>query len=85
MNKELIKAISLIKASSYRKRIVEVINDKVMTPSEIAEKTGIRLNHVSNYLKDLKINNIVKCLNSDTKKGRLYKLTELEKNAIKKI
>ena len=36
-------------------------------------------------LKELKENKLVKCLNEETRKGRLYELTELGKNALKKI
>lgn len=54
-------------------------------PSEIAEKTGIRLNHVSAFLKELKEYDIVECLNEDNKKDRLYQLTGLGKNAINKL
>lgn len=37
------------------------------------------------FLKELKENNLVKCLNEDTRKGRLYELTELGQNAINKL
>jgi len=81
----MVNAISLLKSSVYRLKIVKAINNETLTPSEIANKTKIRLNHVSMFLKGLKENKLVECLNEETRKGRLYELTELGKNAIKNI
>jgi len=85
MQKGMVTAISLLKSSEYRFKIIESIGDDTLTPSEIADKTKIRLNHVSMFLKELKENDMVKCLNEDTRKGRLYELTETGKNAINKL
>ena len=83
MEKEMIKGISLLKNSEYRKKILESLSDvSYLTPSEISDKTQIRLNHVSNFLKSLKDNKLVVCLNDDEKRGRLYKITELGKKVI---
>ena len=81
----MVTALSLLKSSEYRLKIIKSIGKDTLTPSEIANKTGIRLNHVSMFLKELKEHNLVKCLNEDTRKGRLYVLTELGKNAIQKL
>lgn len=75
----------MLKSSGYRLKIIKAIGKDTITPSEISKKTGIRLNHVSMFLKELKENNLVKCLNEDARKGRLYELTELGKNAINRI
>ena len=84
MEKQLIKGVSLIKNSEYRKKILMSLSDvNYLTPSEIAEKTKIRLNHVSNFLKDLKDNNLIICLNDEDKRGRLYQITDLGKRVIK--
>ena len=84
MKKQFIKGISLIKNSDYRKKILSSLNEvKYLTPSEISNKTKIRLNHVSNFLKDLKDNKLILCLNDEDKRGRLYKITELGKKVIK--
>jgi len=80
----MINAISLIKSSEYRHKVLKAIGNEVITPSEIARKVDLRLNHVSAVLTDLKDKKLVKCLNEETKKGRLYQLTELGKNAIAK-
>lgn len=81
----MVNAISLLKSSKYRFKITKAIDNNTLTPSEIANKTQIRLNHVSMFLRELKDNKLVKCLNEKSRKGRLYELTELGKNAIKKL
>jgi predicted transcriptional regulator len=64
MDKKMIKGISLLKNSIYRQKILYCLsNENYLTPTEISKKTEIRLNHVSNFLKDLKNNNLVICLN----------------------
>ncbi|MBI2129898.1 winged helix-turn-helix transcriptional regulator [Candidatus Woesearchaeota archaeon] len=85
MEKGMVNAISLLKSSEYRLKIVQAIGNDTLTPSEIANKTKIRLNHVSMFLKELKDKNIVKCLNEGARKGRLYELTEVGKNAVNKL
>ena len=80
----MIKGISIIKNSGYRKKILLSLADvNYLTPSEISEKTKLRLNHVSNFLKDLRDNNLIICLNDDEKRGRLYQITELGKKVAK--
>ena len=85
MDKSMIKAVSLIKSSDYRRRVLSAIGNGVVMPTEIAKKINLRLNHVSMVLAELKENNLVKCLNEENRKGRLYQLTELGKNAIAKF
>ena len=81
----MINAISLIKSSEYRHKVLKAIGNEVITPSEIAKKVDLRLNHVSMVLTNLKNKKLVKCLSEETKKGRLYELTELGKNAINRL
>lgn len=80
----MIKGISIIKNSEYRKKILLSLSDvNYLTPSEVSEKTKLRLNHVSNFLKDLKDNKLIICLNDNEKRGRLYQITELGKKVAK--
>ena len=83
MDQKLITAISLVKSSRHRRKIVGTINNSIVTPSEISKESSIRLNHVSMYLSELKEGGLVECLNESAKKGRLYQLTELGKKVIK--
>ena len=52
------------------------LENDVKMPSEIAKDSGIRQNHISNVLRQLKEHKMVECLNPEVKKGRLYRLTE---------
>ena len=79
MDEELIKAISAVKSSKHRQEILELIKGEILTPSEISKKSGLRLNHVSMYLNELKNSNLVECLNEDSKKGRLYATSKFGK------
>ena len=77
MNDEMLKDASYVKISSYRFRVVEVLdrNGSVMMPMEIARESGILPNHISKVLRELKDKGILECLNEDARKGRLYRLT----------
>lgn len=48
-----------------------------MTPSEIADENNIRITQISAALRDLKEKELVKCLNENIRKGRLYEITDL--------
>ena len=73
----MLKDASYVKISSYRLRVVEVLdrNGSVMMPMEIARESGILPNHISKVLRELKDKGILECLNEDARKGRLYRLT----------
>jgi len=83
MDAELIKPISLLKSSRYRQKILQFIGDKTITPKEIANGIDVRINHVSMFLRDLKKNKLVECLNEEDKRGRLYQLTRIGKKVLK--
>lgn len=76
-NDETFQLLGYVIASEYRTNILKSIGNGIKIPSAIAKDIGLRTNHVSNVLKDLKENGLVLCLNEDARKGRLYKNTEL--------
>lgn len=82
MEQKLIDAISMVKSSSHRHNVLNTLGNDIMTPSEISKKTGIRLNHISMFLGELKKKDLVKCLNESAKKGRLYQITDMGKKVI---
>lgn len=85
MDSNLIEFISLLKASKNKKKMLTTLNDKILTPNEIAEKINMRINHVSYYLNELKIKNLVMCINEEKRKGKLYRLTELGLRVLNEI
>ena len=82
MEKETVKSIAYVKASKYRKSILLDIDDDLKLPSEISKEVGIRINHVSKTLKQLKETSLVECVNEEAKKGRLYQTTEKGRRVI---
>ena len=81
------KNILILKAyidqSRYRTKVINYLTEHtVATPTEIAKGTGIRVNHISKVLKELKDKEVIKCLNEEMKKGRLYYITQLGKEII---
>ena len=66
-----------IEASSYRRRIVEALQDGSATPSELEEQTGVTITHVSRALRRLRQRGVVELLvDEDRAKGRLHGLTD---------
>ena len=55
---------------------VKAIGDDVKIPTQIANDSGVLHNHVSNVLRELKEKELVECLNPESRKGRLYRLSE---------
>ena len=51
--------------------------DKPKIPSQIAADTGIKLNHISNVLNQLKEKGLIRLINPEVKKGRIYELTDV--------
>lgn len=76
-DEKVLNILGYVMASSYRLSVIKYIGNGVRIPSDIAKKIGVRTNHISNVLADLKKNGLVVCLNEEAHKGRLYKNTDL--------
>lgn len=76
LDDESLKKYSYVMVSSYRTKTMKTLKDEVMTPTEIAKESGIRSNHMSKVLQELKRAEMVECINEEFKRGRLYRLTE---------
>lgn len=74
---EMWEIIGYIKVSSIRLEILKSLHTTFLMPSEIAKLTGYRTTQISNALSDLKEKNLVRCMNEDARKGRIYQNTEL--------
>jgi len=69
--------LSYVENSQYRTATVLSLQSKPQIPSEVAEKSGYDITHVSRAITELADKDITELLVSeDTKKGRLYGLTE---------
>ena len=85
MDDETLKIWSYVNISTYRVKTVKALKDDVKTPTKIAEDTGIRKNHISKVLKELKTSGVAECINEEAKKGRLYRLTDVGDEIVKKL
>ena len=61
------------------------LEGEVLIPSQIARNSGIRTNHISKVLAELKAHELVECINPEVRKGRLYRLTEKGEELVENI
>lgn len=80
-----LKEISYVQISKYRTKTRKSLDGEVLIPSQIAKNSGIRTNHISKVLSELKAHELVECINPEVRKGRLYRLTEKGKTVSKNI
>jgi predicted transcriptional regulator len=77
--------LGFIKASEYRMKIINALNNGPETPSNIAQSVDLRQNHVSATLTKLSDKELVKLMNPDAQKGRIYSLTDEGKELADKL
>ena len=82
---ELLKLTSYVEISKYREKTLKSIGNNVKIPTNIAKDSGIRTNHISKVLSELKNKEIVECINEEARKGRLYRLTDTGKEVLESI
>lgn len=66
-----------VKASKHRTIILENLDNKMKTPTELGKIANIHTTHASKILKQLKDKKLVECLNEEDIKGRFYTTTKL--------
>ena len=76
MDDETLILKAYVECSSYRVKAMKTIGTGVKTPTNIAKGSGIRPNHISKVLKELKDNDLAVCINETARKGKLYRLTQ---------
>ena len=74
-----------MKISSYRVKTVKALANEVKTPTQIANDAGIRTNHISKVLKELKASGVAECINEEARKGRIYRLTSTGEEIVKHL
>ena len=85
LSDEMLTEISYVKISKYRTKAIKSLEGEVKIPSQIARDSGIRTNHISKVLGELKDHELVECINPEVRKGRLYRLTDKGNKIIKNI
>ena len=77
MDDKTLITYSYVNISSYRAKTVKALKDEVKVPTKIAADAGLRPNHISKVLKELKEAGVAECINEEARKGRRYRLTDL--------
>ncbi len=76
LSDELLTEKSYVEISTYRTKVMKTLDGEVKIPTVIAKDSGIKPNHISKVLSELKAHDLVECINPEVRKGRLYRLTE---------
>ena len=79
LSDEMLTEINYVNISKYRTKVMKSLDGEVLIPSQIARNSGIRTNHISKVLSELKAHDLVECINPEVRKGRLYRLTDAGK------
>ncbi|MBE6509385.1 MAG: transcriptional regulator [Methanobrevibacter sp.] len=85
LSDEMLTEISYVKISKYRTKTMKSLEGEVLIPSQIARNSGIRTNHISKILSELKAHELVECINPEARKGRLYRHTEKGEQIVKNL
>ena len=73
---EILTEISYVQMSKYRIKVMKSLDGDVKIPSVISKDSGIKTNHISKILSELKAHELVECINPEVRKGRLYRLSD---------
>ena len=85
LSDEMLTEISYVKISQYRTKVMKSLDGDVKIPTVIAKDSEIRPNHISKVLAELKAHELVKCINPEVRKGRLYRLTDKGDEIVKNL
>lgn len=64
---------------------MKTLDGEVKIPTAIARDPGIRTNHDSKVLSELKAHELIECINPEARKGRLYRLTGKGDDLVKNL
>ena len=79
------ETLEFIKRSPYRQNVLKALENDVLMPTEIAKRSNIKTNHVSKVLAELKSKGLIEIINPEVRKGRLYRLTDVGDELVKKL
>ncbi|MEK6938480.1 MAG: hypothetical protein AABX04_05525 [Nanoarchaeota archaeon] len=76
--------VTFIKRAKNRKTILKLLSDHEKTQAELHHKSGLYRTHVRRTLLELEEKKLVKCLNPKDRICKLYKITKMGKEILKK-
>jgi len=71
MDDEKLKLLGYVISSAYRTEVMKTLIEKPKIPSKIAADIGIKQNHISNVLNQLKEKELIRLINPEVRKGRI--------------
>ncbi len=77
--------IGKLTASEYRIKILEDLEHDEGTSTDIEKAVKIKISHVSRALKELTEMGLVKCLNPELRKNKIYAITTKGKEILKEL
>ena len=75
--------IEFIKFSRNRELVFRALEGETLKPTDISKKADIHRNNVSRILTQLREKDLIRLLNPENKRGRLYELTEYGEEILK--
>lgn len=85
MSDEQLIEMNYVNISKYRNKVMKSLDGEVLIPTQIAENSEIRTNHISKVLSKFRVHELVECINPEARKGRLYRLTEKGEGIIENL
>lgn len=79
------ETLEFVQRSKYRQKVLKALEDNVLMPKQIAERSGIKTNHVSKVLSELKSKKLIEIINPEARKGRLYRLTSVGEGIVEHL
>jgi len=67
--------IGFVISSNYRKKVLKALGTEKQ-PSELSKELNINKTHISRTLNELDAKGMIKCLNPNLKKGKLYVISD---------
>lgn len=77
--------ISFVLASDIRLGIIEKLNEKVQTPTELKKIFDVPISRISAVLKELTERKLIENLTPERRKSKIYSLTDLGKETVREI
>ena len=71
------ETLEYVQRSKYRQNVLKALENEVLMPKEIAERSDIKTNYVSKVLSELRSKELIEVLDDSVRKGRLYRLTDV--------
>ena len=65
--------------------MLKALEDEVLIPTVISERSDIKTNHISKILGELIDKELIEIINPEVRKGRLYRLTDEGKGVVRKL